>query len=92
MAQLNSARQLTSLVFTLIFIGGIFLLCTAQRARRILRAAALVGGLALLAGCGGSGSGGTQPSSGTPAGSYTVTITATAGVQTASTTVSVVVQ
>jgi hypothetical protein len=71
---------------------GIFLLFTAPRARRILRVAALVGGLALLAACGGSGTGGTQPTSGTPAGTYSVTVTATAGTQTATIVVSVIVQ
>jgi Lactonase, 7-bladed beta-propeller/Divergent InlB B-repeat domain/Abnormal spindle-like microcephaly-assoc'd, ASPM-SPD-2-Hydin len=47
-------------------------------------------GLALLVACGGSG-GGTTPM-GTPAGTYTVTVTATAGTQKATTIVSVTVQ
>jgi peptidoglycan/LPS O-acetylase OafA/YrhL len=71
---------------------GILLLFVVRRARRILPVAALVGGLALLAACGGSGTGGTPPTSGTPAGTYSVTVTATAGAQTATTVVSVVVQ
>ncbi len=51
---------------------------------------AMLGGLALLAACGGGGGGGGM--TGTPAGTYVVTIKATAGTQTATTTVSVVVQ
>ncbi len=65
----------------------------ALRLRRIAPALAILvafAGLALLAACGGSG-GGTTPS-GTPAGTYTVAITATAGTQKATTSVSVTVQ
>jgi len=47
-------------------------------------------GLTLLVACGGSGSG-TMPT-GTPANPYTITITATAGTQKATTSVSVTVQ
>jgi hypothetical protein len=88
----NAPRQSAPLHLTLILVLGILLLITARRARRILRVTALVGGLALLAACGGSGTGGTPPTSGTPAGTYSVTVTATAGAQTATTVVSVVVQ
>jgi hypothetical protein len=52
---------------------------------------AMLGALALLAACGGGGGGG-GGQTGTPAGTYVVTIKATAGTQTATTTVSVVVQ
>jgi hypothetical protein len=82
--------QSASLRLTLILAVGILLMFTASRARQILRVAALVAGLALLAACGGSG--GTPPTSGTPAGTYSVTVTATAGTQTATTVVSVIVQ
>jgi hypothetical protein len=54
-----------------------------------LAVAAMLGGLTVLAACGGGGGGG---QTGTPAGTYTVTVTATAGTQTAKTTVSVTVQ
>jgi hypothetical protein len=54
-----------------------------------LAVVAMLGGLVLLAACGGGGGGG---QTGTPAGTYTVTVTATAGTQTAKTTVSVTVQ
>jgi len=47
-------------------------------------------GLGLLVACGGSG-GGTMPT-GTPAGTYTVTVTATAGTQKATTNLSVIVE
>jgi large repetitive protein len=67
----------------------------ALRLRRVALAPALAtlvvfAGLALLAACGGSG-GGTMPT-GTPAGTYTVTVTAKAGTQSATTNVSVIVQ
>jgi hypothetical protein len=52
---------------------------------------AMLGGLTLLAACGGGG-GGSGGQTGTPAGTYVVTIKAIAGTQTATTTVSVVVQ
>jgi Divergent InlB B-repeat domain len=78
--------------FALILVAGIFLVITAPRARRIIGAGALVGGLALLAACSTGDGGGTPPASGTPAGTYPVTVTATAGTQTATTTVSVTVQ
>jgi hypothetical protein len=52
---------------------------------------AMLGGLALLAACGGGGAGG-GGQTGTPAGTYNVTVTATAGAQTAKTFVSVTVQ
>jgi hypothetical protein len=71
------------------------LLSVSSDARKIIRSAALIGGLAVLAACqtGGGGSGaGTPPATGTPAGTYTVTIHATAGSQTSTTTVTVVVQ
>jgi len=86
----TAQRHSAPLHLTFILAVGIVLLCTARRARRILREAALVGGLALLAACGGTG--GPPPASGTPAGTYSVTVTATAGAQTATTVVSVVVQ
>jgi len=88
----NGPRQSAPLRLTLIFAVGILLLFTTRRARRILRVAALVGGLALLAARGGSGTGGTKPTSGTPARAYSVTVTASAGAQTATTIVSVIVQ
>jgi hypothetical protein len=93
LAQLgNAPPEFASLRLTLLLGMGILLLFSARRARRILRVAVLVGGLALLAACGGGGSGGTPPTSGTPAGTYSVTVTATAGTQTATTVVSVIVQ
>lgn len=49
-------------------------------------------GLALLVACGGSGGGGGTTPTGTPAGTYMVAVTATAGTQTATTNVSVIVQ
>jgi hypothetical protein len=76
----------------LILAAGIFLAITAPRARRIAGAGALAGGLALLAACSAGGGGGPPPASGTPAGTYPVTVTATSGTQTATTTVSVTVQ
>jgi hypothetical protein len=88
----NARRESASLRLTSVLSMGILLLFVVRRARRILPVAALVGGLALLAACGGSGTGGTPPTSGTPAGTYSVTVTATAGPQTATTVVSVVVQ
>ena len=84
--------QSASVRLALTLVLGFLLLISARRARRILRVAALVGGLALLAACGGSGTGGTPPASGTPAGTYSVTVTATAGTQTATTVVSIIVQ
>ena len=56
--------------------------------------ATLVGfaGLALLVACGGSGGGGGTTPTGTPVGTYMVSVTATAGTQTATTNVSVIVQ
>jgi hypothetical protein len=50
----------------------------------------LLASLGLLAACGGGSSGG--GSTGTPAGTYTVKVTAVAGAQTAATNVSVTVQ
>jgi hypothetical protein len=58
----------------------------------MLSAAALAGGLALLAACGESGDGATPLAFGTPSGTYSVTVTATAGAQTAATTVFVIVE
>lgn len=69
---------------------AIMLFAASPRARRVFRRATLVGGLALLAACGGGGS--VAQTNGTPAGTYTVTIHATLGAQTATTTVSVTVQ
>jgi hypothetical protein len=66
------------------------LLAKNSRARQFLRPAALVGAL-LFAGCGG-GSNTPPPVNGTPAGNYTVTITATLGAQTAMTSVVITVQ
>jgi lactonase family protein with 7-bladed beta-propeller/centrosomal CEP192-like protein len=73
---------------------AILLLAGSSRARRVFRRAALVGGLALLAACqaGGGSAGAPNPPSGTPAGTYTITIHAVSGSQTATTTVSIVVQ
>jgi hypothetical protein len=65
----------------------------ALRLRRVAPALATLvafAGLALLAACGGSGGGATP--TGTPAGTYTINITAKAGTQTATTSVSVTVQ
>jgi hypothetical protein len=67
------------------------LLAKNSRARQFLRPAALVGAL-LFAGCGGGGSNTPPPVNGTPAGNYTVTITATLGAQTAMTSVVITVQ
>jgi Divergent InlB B-repeat domain len=66
------------------------LLAKNSRAKQFLRPAALVGAL-LFAGCGG-GSNTPPPVTGTPAGNYTVTITATLGAQTAMTSVVITVQ
>ncbi len=66
---------------------------TALRLRRMAPSLATLfafAGLALLVACGGSG-GGTMPT-GTPAGTYAITITATAGTQKATTRVSETVQ
>jgi Divergent InlB B-repeat domain/Abnormal spindle-like microcephaly-assoc'd, ASPM-SPD-2-Hydin/Lactonase, 7-bladed beta-propeller len=66
------------------------LLAKNSRAKQFLRPAALVGAL-LFAGCGGGGNT-PPPVTGTPAGNYTVTITATLGAQTAMTSVVITVQ
>ncbi len=66
------------------------LLAKSSRARQFLRPAALVGAL-LFAGCGGGGNT-PPPVNGTPAGNYTVTITATLGAQTAMTSVVITVR
>jgi hypothetical protein len=83
--------MVASVAFALMLIAGIFTTFELPRARRIAAAAALAGSFALLAGCGG-GSVTPPPISGTPAGTYSVTVKAAAGAQTASTTVNVVVQ
>ena len=69
---------------------GLALLAKNSRARQFLRPAALVAAL-MFAGCGG-GSNTPPPVNGTPAGNYTVTITATEGAQTAMTSVVITVQ
>jgi hypothetical protein len=74
-----------------IFGVGIFLALASRRTRRIVGTVALVGGLALLAACGGGNGGGPQPS-GTPANTYPVVVKAVAGAQTATSTVDVIVQ
>jgi len=68
---------------------GLALLTKNSRVKQFLRPTALVGAL-LVAGCGGGSS--MPPVTGTPAGNYTVTIKATLGAQTASTSVSITVQ
>jgi 6-phosphogluconolactonase (cycloisomerase 2 family) len=68
------------------------LLLAGPRVRRVLRPAALFACLILLAACGGNSGGVTTPSTGTPAATYAITIHATAGAQTATTTVLVIVQ
>jgi hypothetical protein len=60
-------------------------------ARRYLAAAALVCALALAGGCGAGGTGTDSPGQGTPAGTYEITVKATSGSLTASTTVTLVV-
>ena len=70
--------------------GGLALLAKNSRAKQFLRPAALTAAL-LFAGCGG-GSNTPPPATGTPAGNYTITITATLGAQTATTSVTVTVQ
>jgi hypothetical protein len=80
---------------TLTIVLATLLLSVSSQTRRVFRRAILAGGLALLAACqtgGGGGAGGTNPSNGTPAGTYMITIHATAGAQTATATVSIVVQ
>ena len=65
----------------------------AMRLHRMVPAMATLvafAGFALLVACSGSG-GGTMPT-GTPAGNYTVSVTVKAGTQTATTSVSVIVQ
>jgi hypothetical protein len=69
---------------------GLALLAKHSRAKKLLRPAALSAAL-LCAGCGG-GSNTPPPVTGTPAGNYTVTITATQGAQTATTSVVITVQ
>ncbi len=69
---------------------AILMFGASPRGNRMFRRAILVGGLTALAACGGGSS--SSQNSGTPAGTYTVTIHATAGTQTAITTVSVIVQ
>jgi uncharacterized repeat protein (TIGR02543 family) len=64
----------------------------SPRLRRTLRPLAMLAVLCLVAGCGGGGGSTPPPVNGTPAGTYPVTVTATAGAQTAKTTVTVVVQ
>jgi len=68
---------------------GLALLTKNSRVKQFLRPTALVGAL-LVTGCGGGSS--MPPVTGTPAGNYTVTIKATLGAQTASTSVSITVQ
>lgn len=83
---------LVALLSLLMLLAGPTSFAPAQRARKLLRPALLIAGLVLLAACGGGGGGGTPPITGTPAGTYKVTITATSGAQTAMTVVSVVVE
>jgi hypothetical protein len=82
---------LLPLALILSVVLSIALLFSNPRTRRILGAAAVVGGLMILAGCGGS-SGGVNPNTGTPAGNYNVSIQAVAGTFTAGTTVTITVQ
>jgi hypothetical protein len=66
----------------------------AVRLRRMAPALATLvafAGLVLLVACGGIGTGGTTPT-GTPAGTYAITVTATSGTQTATRNLSVIVQ
>lgn len=69
---------------------AILMFGVSPHARRAFRRATLVGGLTLLAACGGGGT--VTQNNGTPAGTYVVTVHATSGSQTATTTVSVIVQ
>ena len=71
-------------------VGGLALLAKNSRTKQFLRPVALCAAL-LFAGCGG-GSNTPPPVNGTPAGNYTIMITATLGAQTATTTVIVTVQ
>lgn len=75
----------------LLGLGIVLLLAAGTRTRQVLRPALLIGGLILFAGCGSSGGSGTNLNTGTPAGTYMVTVQATSGSQSANTTVSVVV-
>jgi uncharacterized repeat protein (TIGR02543 family) len=90
----EAQRRLAPLRLPLLVLAAIFAMCLmlpSTRGRRTLSSAALVGCLALLAACGGGGGGGGTVT-GTPAGTYTVTVNATSGAQSANTTVSVIVQ
>jgi uncharacterized repeat protein (TIGR02543 family) len=95
-AQINFAplrSTLFALLMMLTLLMATWTLAASPRVRRALRPVILIAPLALLvavAGCGGGGS--TPPVTGTPAGTYHVTITATSGAQTAMTIVTVVVQ
>lgn len=64
----------------------------SPRLRRTLRPLAMLAVLCLVAGCGGGGGSTPPPVTGTPAGTYRITITATSGTETAATIVTVVVQ
>jgi len=90
-----STRALLAAMIAIFAACAMWLGFTPTRRTRFafasLAVIAMLGGLALLAACGGGGGGG-GGQTGTPAGTYTVTVTATAGTQTAKTTVSVTVQ
>jgi hypothetical protein len=64
----------------------------SPRLRRRLRPLAMLAVLCLVAGCGGGGGSTPPPVTGTPAGTYRITITAASGTETAATIVTVVVQ
>ncbi|HXY09588.1 MAG TPA: choice-of-anchor D domain-containing protein [Terriglobales bacterium] len=76
------------LLWTLALLGSGLLFSWKQRARPAIATATFA--MVLLAGCGGSTS--SQPGQGTPAGTYTATVMASAGNVSHSTTLTVVVQ
>jgi hypothetical protein len=89
-ASLTSSGSLRLALLALLGMLAMWTLGASARTRNALRVATLTVGLVYLAACGGGGGGG-GGTTGTPAGTYTVTVTAMAGNQTATTKVTVTV-
>jgi uncharacterized repeat protein (TIGR02543 family) len=90
LATLRTNRAgLRSVLLVLFSLMAVLMMAT-PRGRRRLGPVALLAVVLVVVGCGGGSS--PPPVNGTPAGTYTVTVTAKAGAQTAMTTVNVVVQ
>jgi hypothetical protein len=82
----------TLLVYMLMLLGSTSLWMRSRKRRPVLAAPIVVLAFAFAVGCGGSSSSSTHTTSGTPAGTYKVTVTATSGTMSHNMALQVIVQ